>query len=272
MKLTEFVDYHVPALERDQVQHNLILGVLARALSRPDFGLLTWTLGAPGECAVKSPGYAIILGSLSRQQCRELAEQTSGLSYPGVVGGTDTALWFAEHAEELGITFAERIPQHIQVLKPGFRVPNVTGFARQASSNDFELFRSWIRAFHSEAIPHDPVPSDEALHSTLSESRHWLWVLDNDPVSMAAIGRRTKNAAVINAVFTPVERRNRGFAAAVTAAVAQRIFDQGRETACLYTDKRNLASNRCYAKLGFSPMYDSWHIRRANDGPAGAQL
>ena len=79
---------------------------------------------------------------------------------------------------------------------------------------------------------------------------------------MAAIARRTKNAASINAVYTSPDNRNKGFAGAVTAAVARVILSEGRGTACLYTDLRNPASNRCYAKLGFRPVCESWHMVR----------
>jgi hypothetical protein len=50
----------------------------------------TWTLGAPGKCALMtSKRGAIILGEADEQQCRKLAEQTSGFDYrvyPGVPG------------------------------------------------------------------------------------------------------------------------------------------------------------------------------------------
>lgn len=33
-------------------------------------------------------------------------------------------------------------------------------------------------------------------------------------------------------------------------------------TACLDTDLRNPLSNRIYAKIGFKPVYESWHYPR----------
>jgi predicted GNAT family acetyltransferase len=40
----------------------------------------------------------------------------------------------------------------------------------------------------------------------------------------------------------------------VTAATVDSIFAEGRTMACLYSDLRNPASNRCYAKIGFKPV------------------
>jgi len=45
--------------------------------------------------------------------------------------------------------------------------------------------------------------------------------------------------------------------------VVDAIFAEGYATACLYTDLSNPYSNRCYAKLGFTPVCDSWVYRRA---------
>jgi predicted GNAT family acetyltransferase len=188
--------------------------------------------------------------------------------YPGVVGADDTALWFVERARELGVEFSASIPQQIKALQMPPQAPSVPGFPRQLSPKDFPLFRAWTLAFIKEAIPSDPVPSDDALMTDLRSRRHWLWILEDRPVSMAAITRRTRRTAFINSVYTPPEYRNKGFGAAITAIVAREIFDEGRSAACLYTDLRNPASNRCYAKLGFAAVCKSWLVIRSNkQGP-----
>jgi predicted GNAT family acetyltransferase len=88
-------------------------------------------------------------------------------------------------------------------------------------------------------------------------------VVDGEPVAMAGIVRWTRNAAAIAGVYTPLSLRGRGYAGSVTAAVVERVFAEGKTAACLYTDLRNPASNRCYAKIGFEPACRSWHYPRA---------
>jgi predicted GNAT family acetyltransferase len=82
------------------------------------------------------------------------------------------------------------------------------------------------------------------------------------PVSVAAIVRRLQHTGAISSVFTPPEQRGRGYAGSVTAAVADRIFAEGRSAVCLHTDLRNPISNRCYARIGFRPHCDAWHYLR----------
>jgi hypothetical protein len=54
MDLGAFAEFHRPALERDEVRHNLILGFLHRfgEIELPELRL--WTLGAPGECILQT--------------------------------------------------------------------------------------------------------------------------------------------------------------------------------------------------------------------------
>jgi len=107
----DFVEFHRPALERDEVAHNVILASLDRLAIGQEPKLRWWTLGAPGACAVQSSGYPIVLGDLTQAQCRALANETRDLDYPGVVGPEETAQRFAERAIELGLTFVTPIPQ-----------------------------------------------------------------------------------------------------------------------------------------------------------------
>ena len=86
---------------------------------------------------------------------------------------------------------------------------------------------------------------------------------------MAGIVRRTRNAAAIAGVYTPPGLRGKGYAGSVTAAVVEKIYREGRKKACLYTYLSNPASNRCYEKIGFRPVCDSWMFFQTTPGSAG---
>lgn len=260
----EFIAYHVPALERDEVRHNLILANLDRLAHGLAPNLRCWTLGAPGACAVQTPGWPIVLGELGHKQCHELAEATLDLDYPGVVGPDQTALWFAAHAAGLSLTYSEPIPQRIHALRERPVYPGASGHARVVDGASADLYADWTIAFLREAVPHDPIPSRERIKQAAAEGHSLLWVVDGEPVSTATIARRTRQTAAINRVYTPPHLRGRGYAGSVTAALVDRIFAEGRAAACLYTDLRNPISNRCYANIGFKPVCASWHFPRSS--------
>jgi RimJ/RimL family protein N-acetyltransferase len=262
MDAADFVAYHQPALEADAVRHNLMLAILAEAAVGAQPGLAMWTLGGPGRCALQTPGMPILIGDLDEADCGRLALITAGLDYPGVVGPGLTAQWFADCATALGIAFAEPIPQRIHALSDPPRYPAAPGHARPVSAEDADTFADWMTAFRREATPHDPPPDRDKLAGAAGDGRFSFWVIDGEPVSMAGIVRRTRSTGAIAGVYTPPLQRGRGYAGSVTAAVVERIYAEGKEAACLYTDLRNPYSNRCYARIGFKPVADSLHIVR----------
>jgi RimJ/RimL family protein N-acetyltransferase len=263
MQLREFVEFHRPALERDEVKYNLMLGLLARLLETEQPELRLWTLGAPGQCAMQTtPHSAIILGDLSAAQCYAFAEDTLGFDYPGVVGLDETAALFVERATERGVKFAVPIPQLIHALREPPIYPAASGAARLVELGDLETFADWMVAFIREATPHDTPPARVVMEKTVAARRYRFWTVDGEPVAMAGIVRRTRHAAAIAGVYTPPALRRRGYAGAVTAAVVEAVFAEGRTAACLYTNLRYHASNRCYAKIGFKPAYKAWHYLR----------
>jgi RimJ/RimL family protein N-acetyltransferase len=259
MDLRDFKQFHLPALKADEIRFNVQIAVITGAVEQPPSGFSHWTLGAPGHCAIKSPGRAILLGNLERTECQELAQNTRGIDYPGVVGADKTAHWFAEHATEMGTKFDDPIPLRIHVLSGPPHYPEAPGSPRAVSAADAPLLFEWLVAFHREAVPHDPPPEQANIEKLATSGRFLFWMNNDRPVSIAAISRRLQHTAVIAPVYTPPEQRGRGYAGSVTAAVADRAFAEGKTAVCLYTDLRNPISNRCYAKIGFKSYCDSWH-------------
>ena len=162
MKPAEFRAYHEPALERDEVKHGLILNALARMVATP-VKVSYWTLGRPGECAIKMAHHSIVLGALDENQCRTFAESTIHIDYPGVVGPDLTAEWFTDRAQKLGMQFLEPVLQKIYSISGKPRHPGASGHARPATIEDATLLADWLTAFHREAVPHDPLPAREEL-------------------------------------------------------------------------------------------------------------
>lgn len=259
MDFAQFNALHMPALERDEARHNLILALMARAAGEDPPGLTrTWSFGEPGACAAQTPGRGLVLGELKREHCRRLAGEQAGRAFRSVVGPDETALWFVERARELGERFKEPMPQRIHALSGPPVFPGAPGAARPVTTDDADLFAQWYPAFVLEAAPEDRVPQREECDRAAASGEYLFWTVNGAPVSMAGIVRRTRNAAAIAGVYTPPELRGRGYGGSATAAVVEKVFAEGRKTACLYTDLRNPASNRCYAKTGFKPVCDSW--------------
>jgi hypothetical protein len=64
MDLRQFAQFHVPALETDEIRFNVQIPVLKAAMEKSQSGFSFWTVGEPGHCAIQSPGRPILLGNL----------------------------------------------------------------------------------------------------------------------------------------------------------------------------------------------------------------
>lgn len=270
MEFAEFNAYHTAALEREEAKHCLILALMARAAHEdPPGQTRRWSLGAPGACAVRTRGRGLVLGELTREHCRRLAEDVAGTRFNSVVGPDDAPLRFVERAKELGAKFKPPMAQRIHALSRAPQYPGVAGGAHPIAPGHADIFAGWYRAFAAEAAPEDEPPRPEEIERRMASGDCLFWMVDGAPVSLAGIVRRTRHAAAIALVYTPPELRGRGYAGSVTAAIVEKIFAEGRRIACLYTDLSNPWSNRCYARIGFEPLCKSWFFTQE---PAGTPV
>jgi predicted GNAT family acetyltransferase len=263
MTLSEFAAVHEAALETSAARHIMMLGLLAAVRHGRSGDIKTWSLGQPGECAMMRPDGLLLLGDLDQTQCRTVAEALAETRYAGVVGPDESAHWFSARAAELGARFISAMPQRAHSLTQKPHHPGTSGYARRATIGDVGLLNAWMTEFNREATPHEPPPSREQTARGIADGRSFVWIVDDAPVSVAAIARRTRTAGAIARVFTPAPLRMKGYAGSVTAAVAERLFGEGLPMVCLNTDLRNPWSNRCYEKIGFKPVCDLAFYGRA---------
>jgi predicted GNAT family acetyltransferase len=78
----------------------------------------------------------------------------------------------------------------------------------------------------------------------------------DEPVSMAGSARPVGKGITIGLVYTPPEKRRKGYAAALVAALSQHMLDSGYEYCTLFTDLANPTSNEIYQRIGYRPIAD----------------
>jgi predicted GNAT family acetyltransferase len=124
------------------------------------------------------------------------------------------------------------------------------------------LILEWIKAFNRDAL--DEEIEDERAERTFN--RHvastdatgiYVWEEAGEVVSIAAGTRPTPNGISIGLVYTPPEKRRKGYASACVAALSQRLLDSGYTFCSLYTDLANPTSNHIYQEIGYRPLCDA---------------
>lgn len=84
----------------------------------------------------------------------------------------------------------------------------------------------------------------------------FLLVDGNDIVAYAAFNAALPEVVQLGGVWTPPERRGRGYGRAVVAGALLAACDGGVQRAVLFTGKDNIAAKRAYAALGFRRVGD----------------
>lgn len=75
-------------------------------------------------------------------------------------------------------------------------------------------------------------------------------------VAKATAGARSRHYAQVVGVITRADYRRRGYGAGCMSALCERCFTEGKEAVLLCTEKKNLAAQALYAKLGFEIVGD----------------
>jgi predicted GNAT family acetyltransferase len=135
--------------------------------------------------------------------------------------------------------------------------PAPGGTARIARDADVPLTAGWFAAFAAEV---DDMGKGEDQSAAAREkiSHGWVtvWEAGGEPVAIACNTMPVHGTVRIGPVYTPPERRGRGYASAATAALSQRLLDAGAEEVLLYTDLANPVSNSIYQRIGYRSVED----------------
>ncbi len=126
-----------------------------------------------------------------------------------------------------------------------------------ATQSDRFLLISWIKAFTEEAIGKNEPEQNYQDWCDCRLSQNSLCIWQNDlPVSMASFSGATPNGIRINAVYTPPEYRQKGYASSCVAALSQNLLNRGYKFCFLFTDLANPTSNSIYQKIGYKLVCD----------------
>lgn len=211
-------------------------------------------------CASRTPPHNMLITSGTPHGLAALAADAFGAfgRLPGVNGPRQAAAgfveaWLAVAGGRADISMRQRLHK-LDRLNPD--LPVVKGTLRVVDPSERDLAVEWVLAFAREALPDAPTGDiAEGVDRHLSRRTLYFWD-DGAPVTMCADAGSSGSIARINSVYTPPERRRRGYATAAVAALTRLLLDGGRRYCCLYTDLANSTSNSVYRRIGYQPVCD----------------
>jgi predicted GNAT family acetyltransferase len=255
-------------LERAEAENNLILGISTRLRDQPGRTVAPPYLATVEDvdglaaAAVMTPPHRVIIHSARGEHPAPLRLilhdlLTGGWRVPGVVGPAAAGLTFAElWRAATGRSFRLSRHERVYELRAVTPPPRPAGFMRLAVETDGELASEWSFCFWRElGVAGTGEDARASAGPRIANRELYLWD-DGGPVSMAGKARPTAHGMAVSLVYTPPERRNRGYASALVAALSQHLLDAGWQFCVLFTDLANPISNSIYQRIGYRPVSD----------------
>jgi uncharacterized protein len=246
-------------LLRRPMHNSVLLTVLHQRVADERDGHYWWATedGAVTAFAMQSPAsFRAVVAAARREAVQALADAMAAEApaVPGVMSEAATASAFAGRWAEVRRTpavaeDAQRLFRLSQLTPPA----TVGGRLRPAEEADRSLLESWAAAFSAETGDKGPFDAATVVDRQLAGGRLWLWD-DGGAVSMANASASVAGVSRVGPVYTPPERRRRGYAAACVAAVSARMLAAGAEACVLHTQLSNPTSNALYRRLGYEPV------------------
>jgi predicted GNAT family acetyltransferase len=250
-----------------EAAHGLLLGIAATVANHPDVYRESrfWTVHEAERvvaAALRTPPHNLILSLVDepRWLAALAADVLASDELPGVLGPTAAArviadAWSARTGRAAVRVAQERIFRLDRVIPPR----PAPGRWREAAEGDRALLAAWWAAFHAEALP--DAPSGDAAEAADRMLRRagrvaYLWEDAGEVVALAGAAGPTPGGIRIGPVYTPPDRRGRGYASNLVAQVSQHQLDAGRSFCFLFTDLANPTSNHIYQAIGYAPVVD----------------
>jgi len=265
-----FLDAAAPSLLADEARHNLILGLAGTLRDDPDLypEHRLWLVEDGSQvlaAALQTPPYNLILARPRTERALEYLAAAVDDEFAGVVGALPevdvfAAAWAARTGAQRRLVYQQGL-YALERVRP---VAGVRGEMRPATQDDRPLLLDWSRAFAVEALHEDPAHEERIIRGVdhrLTSTRAGLVLWDDDGfVSLAGYGGQTPSGIRIGPVYTPPERRGRGYASALVADLSSELLSRGRRFCFLYTDLANPTANRLYERIGYERVCESAEI------------
>jgi predicted GNAT family acetyltransferase len=266
-----FLDLAGPLLVQDEARHNLIFGIAGTTELHPELYPVyhAWVVLDEGEvvaAATMTPPHKLVVADPVNDEAALAlldAVRASGVEVPGFVANLPTAPLLARAWSEATGSWVELVrTEGVYALTQVLDVPRSSGASRRATPADRALLETWLTEFAAEAMPTEASDREQLQRSietrfTSAVAGFWIWEDDDVPVSLAGYSGPTASGIRIGPVYTPPDRRRRGYASNLVAELSRGLLEDGYQACFLFTDLANPTSNKIYTDIGYVRVCDA---------------
>ena len=239
--------------QRAEHRNFLFIGIAVSADQYRSFR--GWVVEDDGEvraAGLQTNDYNLVLSeSDDPVAVRQLAQHIGPL--PGVVGPRPAVDQFVAARLEESLVVMD---QGVYVLTEVNDVDPAPGESRLATLDDVDLIVEWVMAFQAEALGEvDPEGIGRVVRTRVAgDNRSAGFMIYEDAgeiVSISGHSGPTGSGIKIAPVYTPSEKRGKGYATNLVADHSRWLLEHGYESCFLYTDMANPTSNSIYQRIGY---------------------
>jgi uncharacterized protein len=257
-------------LSSEPVLHNLILSILHARVAQGDPGRYWIALHGEESVGVVIQSPLEFPATLTPMEPRAVvaivdAIAEAGVTLPGVNGDAATAASFAgqwsERCKSAAVPFQGTRLYELLELAEVSRVDGHSeqGDLRQAGPGDRSLMILWTRAFQEE-IGESASDTELRVDRRLAAGQIWVWDQNGETTSMAVSREPVQQVVRLGPVYTPPDKRKRGYAEACVYALSKHLRERGHRC-ILYTDLGNPTSNSIYRRIGYRAVAEALRYR-----------
>jgi predicted GNAT family acetyltransferase len=179
-------------------------------------------------------------------------------------GNNDVCLNFIEnYKKHIEGSFVKMIGMDIMEIRQVNDIKPADGTQRLAVPDETKLVTDWMIESQLEALSSE-MDYEAVLHKAakyIDDKKVYLFEKDDIVVSMVIKERELVKGVVLTYVFTPVEYRGEGYAAANVYYLSKALLDEGYEFCTMLVDKKNPLSARSFEKIGYVVLEDSYEYK-----------
>lgn len=237
-----------------EVQFNLFYGIIEgkqlTALKTTDNNAI----------ALQNPGYPMWLWinellekSTIDKFLNSLCDQLKDIKLCGISGKPEFVKQFAyQYSKITKVSSKISLSMESYECKKIIKPKNVSGKLIKAQLNHESIIAEFLEGFVFDCFGISIVKEKQftAVKSMIESGNLYLWEVEEEICGMVNIAHKSKKYARINNVYTPLEKRKRGYASAMVAGVCSILLKEGL-IPMLYADITNEDSNKVYRTIGF---------------------
>lgn len=269
----EFASRVTPFLEENDDKFSLFLGVLERikagAYENPYLATIeeNGQLLAIFQMTPPHPLNIIFVDENQISTCTDLSITElikHAIPVESIISVKEWAILFAQKwQEKTGGSYSLLMDQGLYRLDKVEESLEISpGTWRYATANDALLIEKWYSQFEQDTrLPNTaPVEIKKRVKAMLDLKEVFLWENQGETVSMMKKARPTAKGVTVSLVFTPAEKRRKGYGRTMVAAVSKELLKEFK-FCVLYTDMHNPTSNKIYQEIGYKKLVDSIHLK-----------